>query len=154
MKQQSRHARRMRELAQGRVQDTDEGKWTIRFVLGGKEYKRSHQLSQSEVKHMKDLCVEFGDVAAAQVVWKMAVKGVGMVSERLILEAAYDFVKNNYVGPIRTGTIGISTPAPNYETLAQLEAYSESVKPLEESKAFDIELGEEIRTQEQIEGKL
>jgi len=152
-KQQTPHAFKMKQLAQGKFSAT-EGKWKITFVFDGVEYKKTHQLSQQEVKHMKDLCTEFGDVAADQIIWRAAIKGVGMVSEALIAQAGKDFVQKHHAGATGPASGEVSVCAATYDTLAALEAYVDSVKPLPDKDAFDTELAKQIQDQQQMGGKL
>lgn len=142
MKQETRHARRMRELAQGKVptQNAEEGKWVIKFVFDGKLYTKSHQLSSSEVKHMKELCVQFGDEAAQQVIWRAAIKGVGTVSENIMAQAGLDYVKQHHVVPLIK-----KTAQPDYNTLAVLEGFVEERQPLPEQEAFSEEAAAKIQ---------
>lgn len=73
-----------------------EGKFQVSFIFDGKLYTTSHQLTSFEVRHMKDLCIQHGDVAADQIIWKTAVKGIGMVAENLLAKAALEFIKTKY----------------------------------------------------------
>lgn len=149
-KQMTRHARRMLQLQQGRVTVQDaakEGKWEIKFVFDGYLYTKTHQFSTQELKHMKDLCREFGDIASQQVIWRAAFKGVSLVSEELIARAGLDYVKQHYKGPTGPAANETSTEQASYETLAALEAYVESKKPLPDEKAFDLEEKQKIEDQ-------
>lgn len=134
-KTKSRHARRMDQLANGNPLVPHEGKWVISFVFDGKVYKKSHQLSTSEIKHMKDLCREYGDEASQQIIWRAAIKGVGTVSENVMAQAGLDYVKAHYQGPAIIGSVERSKE--DYNTLAVLEGFVEERKPLVESEAFD-----------------
>jgi hypothetical protein len=138
----------MRELAAGRVptQAAEEGKWSIKFVFDGKLYTKTHQLSSSEVKHMKNLCVQFGDEAAQQVIWRAAIKGVGTVSENIMAQAGLDYVKAHYKGQIKIGSTE-QTKA-SYEALNILERFAAERKPLEEGEAFSEEAAAQIRGQQ------
>ena len=147
-KPETRHARRMRELREQLGGSEDEGKWKITFVFDGKLYTRTHRLSAGEIKHMKDLCVQFGDEASGQIVWRAAIKGVGVVSENVMADAGKDFVAKHYKGP--QGPASDGKKSVTYEDLARselvavTEAYVESRKPLPEAEAFSEEAKEKI----------
>jgi hypothetical protein len=135
----------MTQLQNTKSAATGEGKWEVKFIFGGKLYTKSHQLSSSEVKHMKDLCVEFGDQAASQIIWRAAIKGVSMVSEALIATAGKDYVDKHYTGP--KGPAAGETAA-TYDTLAAMEAYVESKKPLSDEQAFSEEAAAQIEQEQ------
>lgn len=96
--QLSRFQEKLRRLANKSLNADakDEGKWKVTFVFDGKTYTKTHQLSEFEVKHMKDLCVTHGDLAADQLIWRAAVKGVGMVSENVMAQAGLDYVASHH----------------------------------------------------------
>jgi len=147
-KPETRHARRMRELAQNKSSE-DEGKWVITFVFDGKKYKKQHRLSQSEIKHMKELCVQFGDEAAGQIIWRAAIKGVGVVSENMLAHAGQEYVALHYKGPSGPASDGkkdvsyadVVSPEEVKEACAD---FLESRKPLPEAEAFSEEAKEKI----------
>lgn len=148
MRDQTRHARRMKELANGNSL-SEEGKWEIKFVFDGKLYKKTHRLSPSEVKHMKDLCEQFGDEAAGQIIWRAAIKGVGVVSENVMVEAALNYIKRNYKGPTGPASDGkkevtYSDVISSEEVLAASADFLESRKPLPEAEAFSDEARDKI----------
>lgn len=153
-KHQTKHSARMQSLANRHRLPTDEGKWRISFVFDGQNYSRSHQLTESEIKHMKDLCAEFGDAAADQIIWRAAIKGVAMVSEALMSQAGLDYVKKEYKGPAGPASDGktevtyldvVDQVQESAETLAALTEYVESKKPLPEAEAFSPEAAAKIQ---------
>lgn len=80
----------------------NEGLVTVSFTFDGITHVNRHQLSAQEMKHMKELCVEYGDLAADQMVWKIAIRGMTMVAENIFAKAALMFIKKHYKGPIVT----------------------------------------------------
>lgn len=127
-----------------------EGKWKMSFTLGGRTYTKSHVFNPGEIKHMKDLCIEFGDEAANQIIWRAAIKGIEIASQRLILEAAIDFIKLNTDHTIGNIEAEKAQEVGYKELLQQgAEDYIASKAPLPDEKAFDAEAGEQIRQQEQ-----
>lgn len=146
---QTRHARRMKELRNTGVLSTDEGKWETKFVFDGKVYRKTHKLSPSEVKHMKDLCEQFGDEAAGQIIWRAAIKGIGVVAENTLAEAGRDYMRAHYKGPQGPASDGMK--AVTYadvispeETQAVCADFLESRKPLPETEAFSEKAKEQI----------
>lgn len=90
--------KRGREILQSTIK-AQEGKFTVHFVFDGKVYERTHQLTGFEVSHMKTLCRNHGDQAADQLVWRTAVKGIGMVAENCMAKAAMDYIASHRVEP-------------------------------------------------------
>lgn len=84
-------------------QHPEEGLIAVSFVFDGKKYENFHQMTASEMKHMKDLCRDHGDLAADQMIWRTAIRGTGMVAENIMARAALDYIKKNYKGPVLTG---------------------------------------------------
>lgn len=74
----------------------NEGKWQIKFTFDGKEYVKTHQLTEFEVQHMKDLCKAHGDVAADQLIWRAAIAGLTLVTENVLAQAGQDYVKAHW----------------------------------------------------------
>ena len=89
-----------KNVAKLQASNTNEGAVVVSFVFDGKLYTNRHQLTASEMKHMKDLCVEFGDSAADQMLWKVAIRGTGLVAENIMAKAALDYIKKHYKGPV------------------------------------------------------
>jgi hypothetical protein len=75
-----------------------EGEFTVSFVFDNKLHHKRHQLTAFEIKHMKDLCTEHGDFAADQMIWRTAVKGIGVVAENIMAKAAQDYIKGHFKG--------------------------------------------------------
>lgn len=95
---QTRMAAKLSQLANKKAGlPGDEGKWKVKFTFDGKCYEKTHQLSAFEIQHMKELAAKFGDLAADQLIWKVAVKGIGVVSENVIAQAGLDYVKSHHV---------------------------------------------------------
>lgn len=78
---------------------TNEGTIFVSFVFDGITYTNRHQLTASEMRHMKDLCRSHGDTAADQMIWKVAIRGTGMVAENIMAKAALAYIKKHYKGP-------------------------------------------------------
>lgn len=74
-----------------------EGLFKCSFTFGGERYEYQHQLTRAEVVHMQELCKTHGDEAASQVVWRAAIRGIGMVAENILAKAALDYIKKNHV---------------------------------------------------------
>lgn len=74
----------------------NEGRWQIKFTFDGKEYTKTHQLSEFEVRHMKDLCKEHGDLAADQLIWRAAIAGLTIVTENVLAQAGRDYVAGHW----------------------------------------------------------
>lgn len=74
----------------------DEGKLFVSFVFGGKIFTRTHQSTASELKHMRDLCKEYGDEAADQLIWKVHVKGARDFAAAVVAEAALEYIRKNH----------------------------------------------------------
>lgn len=148
MRVQTRHARRMKELVNGNSL-SEEGKWEIKFMFDGKLYKKTHRLSPSEIKHMKYLCAQFGDEAAGQIIWRAAIKGVGLVSEQIMAEAGNEYVQRHYNGPQGPASDGkkevtYSDVISSEEINEACAGFLESRKPLLEAEAFSEEAKEKI----------
>jgi hypothetical protein len=86
---------------------TNEGTIMVSFVFDGVQYSKKHQLTASEIHHMKQLCREHGDLAADQMIWKVAVRGMGLVAENIMAKAALDYIKKYYKGPAVVETLNL-----------------------------------------------
>lgn len=75
-----------------------EGVITVSFVLGGRKQVVTHKLSDFEIRHMKRLCEEHGEDAAAQIVWRGALKMGQAVAQNCIAQAGLAYVQQNWKG--------------------------------------------------------
>jgi hypothetical protein len=139
MKSQTRHKLKMLALQNKQPLLPNEGKWKMTFVLGGVTYTKTHQFNPQEIKHMKDLCIEFGEEAAGQVIWLQAIAGVKLGANSLIAEAARSFIEAN-----TDHEVGIPPEQSkiDYEALVkrelkeQTEAYVAANNVLSDEEAF------------------
>jgi hypothetical protein len=104
------------------TQHPDEGKIKVSFTFDGVTYVNTHQMTGQELKHMKDLCVEFGDDAADQMIWKVAIRGMGLVGENIMAKAGLAYVKKHYKGPITTGLTEVAEAKEVSEVLKEIAA--------------------------------
>ena len=68
----------------------EEGTITVSFVFDGQLYKKTHQMTEFEVNHMKLMCRENPE-AADSLIWKAAVNGAGLTAQSLILLAGKSY---------------------------------------------------------------
>lgn len=90
----------------------NEGLIYVTFQFDGIKYENKHQLTASELRHMKQLCKDFGEEASGQAVWLAAIRGTGMVAENILAKAGRDYIKRHHV----TAKSSISTETLHQET--------------------------------------
>lgn len=69
-----------------------EGLISVRFIFNKKEYKRTHHMTSFELGQMKTAIERHGDSGANSAHWRAAIWGAGSIGERVMLEAAKDYM--------------------------------------------------------------
>jgi len=73
-----------------------EGELRVSFVFDGQVHIRTHQMNAGEIAHMKELCVNFGDEAAEQLIWRQAVRNSGWFAENVLAVAGQAYVLKHH----------------------------------------------------------
>jgi len=102
-----------------------EGELVVSFIFDGQVHKRTHQFNAQEIARLKEMCVEAGDAAADQVLWRLAVRNAGWFAENVLAVAGKAYVLRHHVNAKeeeqKMQTV-FDTPAPTYSDLLKAES--------------------------------